>query len=91
MFKYTCKKALNDFTRHYTDKKIAKRISEDIKLRIKTHAYTFTSIGNEYNGVTEGAANYLKQLGYHVKRSKTNKEMFAILFKDSEIEGYENF
>ena len=82
---YKAKQAVSDFNRNYTDKKVAKRVMYTIKHNIIYHIYDSNSVGSWFDGLTKGTIKILQDNGYIVRKSATNSNQYAVLFKNSVI------
>ena len=82
---YKAKQAFSDFNRHYTDKKVAKRVMHTIKHNIVYHIYDSDSVGSWFTGLTKGTIKILQDNEYIVRKSATNSNQYAVLFKNSVI------
>ena len=82
---YKAKQAVSDFNRNYTDKKVAKRVMYTIKHNIIYHIYDSNSVGSWFDGLTKGTIKILQDNGYIVRKSVTNSNQYAVLFKNSVI------
>ena len=82
---YKAKQAVSDFNRNYTDKKVAKRVMYTIKHNIIYHNYDSNSVGNWFNGLTKGTIKILQDNGYIVRKSASESNKYAVLFKESDI------
>ena len=82
---YKAKQAVSDFNRNYTDKKVAKRVMYTIKHNIIYHIYDPNSVGSWFDGLTKGTIKILQDNGYIVRKSATNSNQYAVLFKESDI------
>lgn len=82
---YKAKQAISDFHRHYSDKKVAKRVMGDIRYKIVNHIYNQDSIGTWFTGLTKGTIKILQDNGYIVRKSESESNQYAVLFKESDI------
>lgn len=82
---YKAKQAFNDFNRHYADKKVAKRIMKKIRFNIVCHIYDQNSVGTWFDGLTDGTIKILQDNGYIVRKSASESNKYAVLFKESDI------
>ena len=82
---YKAKQAVSDFNRNYTDKKVAKRVMYTIKHNIIYHIYDSNSVGSWFDGLTKGTIKILQDNGYIVRKSATNSNQYAVLFKEYDI------
>lgn len=82
---YKARQAINDFNRHYSDKKVAKRIMGVIRYNIVNHIYNQDSVGTWFAGLTKGVIKILQDNGYTVRKSASESNQYAVLFKESDI------
>ena len=82
---YKAKQAISDFNRHYADKKVAKRVMHTIKCNIIYHNYDSNSVGNWFNGLKRGTIKILQDNGYIVRKSVSELNRYAVLFKEADI------
>lgn len=82
---YKVKRAISDFNRHYSDKKVAKRVMNKIRHNIVNHIYDQNSVGTWFDGLTKGTIKILQDNGYIIRKSASESNQYAVLFKESDI------
>lgn len=82
---YKVKRAISDFNRHYSDKKVAKRVMNKIRYNIVNHIYDQNSVGTWFDGLTKGTIKILQDNGYIIRKSASESNQYAVLFKESDV------
>ena len=82
---YKVKREISDFNKHYSDRKVAKRVMNKIRYNIVNHIYDQSSVGTWFNGLTKGTIKILKDNGYIIRKSASESNQYAVLFKQSDI------
>lgn len=82
---YKVKRAISDFNRHYSDKKVAKRVMNKIRYNIVNHIYNQNSVGTWFDGLTKGTIKILQDNGYIIRKSASKSNQYAVLFKESDV------
>ena len=73
---YKVKRAISDFNRHYSDKKVAKRVMNKIRHNIVNHIYDQNSVGTWFDGLTKGTIKILQDNGYIIRKSASESNQY---------------
>lgn len=56
-----------------------------IRFNIVNHIYDQNSVGSWFDGLTKGTIKILQDNGYIIRKSASESNQYAVLFKESDI------